>query len=53
MCAVAERLVIAQSAAAKTNGRASRQIECFSLSIDDCELAFDPNRTIVENCDFG
>lgn len=50
---VAERLVITQSAAAQANGRASRQIECFSLGIDDCELAFDPNWTIVENCDFG
>ena len=50
---VAERFVITQSAAAKANGRPSRQIECFSLGIDDCELAFDPNRTTVENYDFG
>ena len=53
MAPVAERLVLAQSAAAKANGRASRQIECFSLGIDDSELTFDPNRTIVENYDFG
>jgi len=51
--AVAERGVRGLAAAAKSDGGASTEAESVAGLVDDLEIAFDADGTVVEDCHFG
>ena len=52
MRAIAKRLVLGVAAAAEGNHGAARQSKGGTRRIDDFEIAFDPDRTIIEGNNF-
>ena len=53
MRAIAKRGIARVAAATEGNGGTSTETEDLSFLIDDFKIAFDANRTIRENRDFG
>src|SRR6266478_7730090 len=52
MGAVAERLVCGVPATAKRYGRPTSQAKGFAFRIDNLEVAFDADRSVVIDCNF-
>jgi len=52
MRAIAERGIPGMPAPAKGDRRAPAQSELFAVLIHHCEIAFDAQWAIIENCDF-
>ncbi len=53
MGTVAEGLVVAQSAAAKANGGASGEVIRIAFGVNNLEVAFDADGSVIENRNFG
>jgi hypothetical protein len=52
MRSIAERSIACMPAPAKGDRCAPAQSELFAVLIHHCEIAFDAQWTIIENCDF-